>query len=61
MKDPLVTTDLPLPRTDSIDVTVKTTVENISDQPQQGVVEGSIEDIDFQSAASNSLRTASSW
>jgi hypothetical protein len=42
LKDPLVTTDLPLPRTDSSDVTVQTTVENISDQPQHGVVEGSI-------------------
>src|SRR5208283_615203 len=47
MKDPLVTTDLPLPRTDSSDVTVQTTIENISDQPQQGVLEGSIENINF--------------
>jgi hypothetical protein len=48
MKDPLVTTDLPLPRTDSSDVTVETTVENISDQPQKGVVEGSIGDLTFR-------------
>ena len=48
LKDPLVTTDLPLPKTDSSDVTVQTTVENISDQPQQGVVEGSIENITFR-------------
>jgi hypothetical protein len=48
LKDPLVTTDLPLPRTDSSDVAVQTTVENISDQPQRGVVEGSIENISFR-------------
>jgi hypothetical protein len=48
LKDPLVTTDLPLPRTDSSDVTVQTTVENISDQPQHGEVEGSIENISFR-------------
>ena len=48
LKDPLVTTDLPLPRTDSSDVAVQATVENITDQPQQGVVEGSIENITFQ-------------
>jgi hypothetical protein len=47
MKNPLVTTDLPLPRTDSSDLTVQTTVENISDQPQQGVVEGSIDNRTF--------------
>jgi Exo-beta-D-glucosaminidase Ig-fold domain/Glycosyl hydrolases family 2, sugar binding domain/Glycosyl hydrolases family 2/Glycosyl hydrolases family 2, TIM barrel domain len=48
VKDPLVTTDLPLPRTDSSDVGVQATVENISDQPQQGEVEGSIENVTFR-------------
>jgi hypothetical protein len=48
MKNPLVTTDLPLPRTDSSDVAVQTTVENVSDQPQQGVVEGSIGKLTFR-------------
>jgi len=47
LKNPLVTTDLPLPRTDSSDVTVETTVENVSDQPQTGVVTGTIENIVF--------------
>ena len=37
VKDPLVTTDLPLPSTDSADVAVQATVENVSDQPQKGV------------------------
>jgi hypothetical protein len=39
LKDPLVTTDLPLPRTDSNRRGVQATVENVSDQPQKGVVQ----------------------
>jgi hypothetical protein len=34
IKDPLVTTDLPLPRTDSSDIGVSATVENVSDAVQ---------------------------
>jgi hypothetical protein len=48
LKNPLVTTDLPLPRTDSSDVTVQATVENVSDAPQTGVVQGTIENIVFE-------------
>jgi len=48
LKDPLVTTDLPLPKTDSSDVAVQTTVENVTDQRVKGVVEGAIENIRFQ-------------
>ena len=47
MKDPLVTTDVPLPKTDSSDVAVQTTLENLSDQPQKGAVRGTIENIAF--------------
>jgi hypothetical protein len=47
VKNPLVTTDLPLPKTDSSDVSVAATVQNITDQPQKGVLEGTIEDIHF--------------
>jgi hypothetical protein len=47
VKDPLVTTDLPLPKIDSTDVGVQATVENVSDQPQKGVLEGTIENIRF--------------
>ena len=47
LKDPLVTTDLPLPRIDSSDVAVQVTVENVSDRPEKGVVQGTIEDIAF--------------
>ena len=47
VNDPLVTTDLPLPKTDSSDVTVETTVENVSDEPVSGEVRGTIENIVF--------------
>jgi hypothetical protein len=48
LKDPLVTTDLPLPKTDSTDVAVQATLENVSDKPQKGVVQGTIENISFE-------------
>ena len=48
VKDPLVTTDLPLPKTDSSDITVQTTVENVSDQPVDGEVRGTIENVVFE-------------
>ena len=48
VKDPLVTTDLPLPRTDSTDVAVQATVENITDEPQKGVLKGRIGTIAFE-------------
>ena len=48
VKEPLVTTDLPLPKTDSSDIAVQATVENVTDQPQKGVLKGSIENISFE-------------
>ncbi len=48
VKDPLVTTDLPLPKTDSSDIAVQTTIENLSDQPVKGTVQGTIENLTFQ-------------
>lgn len=36
VKDPLVTTDLPLPRTDSAEVAISATLENVTDTPQRG-------------------------
>jgi len=50
IKDPLVTTDLPLPRTDSADIAVQARVENVSDAPQKGVVRGSFGDVSFEQA-----------
>ena len=51
VKNPLVTTDLPLPRTDSSDVAVQATVENVTDKPQKAVVQGTIEKIAFQQSS----------
>ncbi len=48
LKDPFVTTDLPLPKTDSADVAVTTTVANVSDQPVMGVVRGTIGSLVFE-------------
>jgi hypothetical protein len=42
IKGPLVTTDLPLPSIDSSDVAVQATVENVTDQPQKGMLKGII-------------------
>ena len=50
LKDPLVTTDLPLPKTDSSDVMVQATVENVSDQPMSGMLQGAIEKVKFTRA-----------
>jgi hypothetical protein len=48
VKDPLVTTDLPLPRTDSADLTIQATLENVTNTPVTGVLNGSIESIHFE-------------
>jgi len=48
IKDPAVTTDLPLPRVDSADVAMTTTLENVTDQPQKGVLKGSFGDASFE-------------
>ena len=48
IQDPLVTTDLPLPKTDSADVAVQARVENVSDVPQTGVLKGSFGDVSFE-------------
>lgn len=45
VKNPLVTTDLPLPKTDSSDVMVQATVENVTDQAVSGELQGTIENI----------------
>ncbi len=50
IKDPLVTTDLPLPKADSADVSIQTRVENVTDQPQKGVLKGSFGDVSFEQA-----------
>ena len=41
VKDPLVTTDLPLPKTDSADVAISATVENVTDKAETGILKAS--------------------
>jgi len=48
IKEPLVTTDLPLPDLTSADVAIKATVTNFTDQPQSGVLKGSFGDVSFE-------------
>lgn len=50
VKDPLITTDLPLPSLDSADVAVAATLQNVSDQPQKGILKGTFGDVSFQQA-----------
>ncbi len=50
IKDPLITTDLPLPKTDSTDIAVSATLENVTDTSQKGVLRGIIENTVFQMA-----------
>jgi hypothetical protein len=47
VKNPLVTTDLPLPKTDSTDIGVQATVENVADKPVTGELKGTIDEIVF--------------
>lgn len=48
IKDPLVLTDLPLPRTDLAYVTVHTSVQNTSEKVQKGVIKGRFGNITFE-------------
>jgi len=60
LPDPAVTSDLPLPRTDTADLTVQATVRNVTDSPQAGVLEGAIDGIRFKENVSlgpNETRT----
>jgi Exo-beta-D-glucosaminidase Ig-fold domain/Glycosyl hydrolases family 2/Glycosyl hydrolases family 2, sugar binding domain/Glycosyl hydrolases family 2, TIM barrel domain len=48
VKDPLITTALPLPRNDSADIAISTTLENITDQPQKGTIKASFEGVSIE-------------
>jgi len=52
LPDPAVTSDLPLPRTDTADLTVQATVRNITDSAQSGVLDGTIGGISFKANVS---------
>jgi hypothetical protein len=58
IKDPLVTTDLPLPKVDAADIAIQGRVENITDQPQRGVLKGSFGDVSFQRIVEISPRSS---
>ena len=45
LKDPAVTTDLKLPGLESAAITVTTTLQNMSDKPQESLLKGFIDDI----------------
>jgi hypothetical protein len=48
VSNPVVTTDLKVPGFETADVTVKTTLQNVSDKPQDGILKGSIGPIVFE-------------
>lgn len=48
VKNPYVTTDLPLPRTGSADVSVEATLENVTGRSEHGVLRGTIGKITFK-------------
>ncbi len=50
VRDPYVVTDLPLPSTESADVSIEVTVRNVTETPQTGVLTGTLGEIGFQSA-----------
>lgn len=52
IKDPLVTSDLKLPGKKTADITINTTVENITDKTVEGVLKGSFGAIKFQKMVS---------
>ena len=51
LQDPYVVTHLPLPRTDSADVSIEVAVQNASDQPQIGALAGKLGEFSFTSDA----------
>jgi hypothetical protein len=52
LPDPAVTSDLPLPRTDSAELTIQTTVRNVTGMAQSGELAGTIEGVKFSQSVS---------
>ena len=48
VQDPFVTSDLPLPRTNTADLTIEATVRNVTDTVQTGLLTGTIEGATFK-------------
>jgi beta-mannosidase len=58
IKNPLVTSDLPLPDLDTADVTIQTTLENVTDQAQQGVLKVKFGDVTISTSAELAARSS---
>lgn len=48
IQDPAVTSSLPLPRLDTADVSIQTTLKNVTDRPLYGVLKGNFGHISFE-------------
>jgi Exo-beta-D-glucosaminidase Ig-fold domain/Malectin domain/Glycosyl hydrolases family 2/Glycosyl hydrolases family 2, sugar binding domain len=48
LQNPFVTSDLPLPRTNTADLTVQATLRNVTDEPQNGTLSGNAEGLAFK-------------
>jgi hypothetical protein len=48
IRDPQVNSDLPLPKLDAADLAIQATVENVSGQPQSGVLKGGFGEVAFE-------------
>lgn len=48
IKSPLITTDLPLPKLNTADIAIQTTLENVTDKSQKGILKGSFWNVSFQ-------------
>ena len=60
VQDPYVTSDLPLPRTDTADLTIEATLKNVTDKAQRGALVGTVGPATFRqpvSLAANETRT----
>ncbi|HUD83989.1 MAG TPA: glycoside hydrolase family 2 TIM barrel-domain containing protein [Candidatus Saccharimonadales bacterium] len=58
VKDPLVTSDLALPDLDSADVTIQATLENVTDQAQQGVLKANFGDVTLSTSIELAARSS---
>ena len=52
LENPFVTSDLPLPRTDTADLTIQATLRNVTDEPQVGTLAGKAEGIALKQTVS---------
>jgi len=53
IKEPLISSDIPLPRLDSAELKIRVTLKNESDQPQKGILRGQIGERSIANATMN--------